>query len=149
MKICLVCSSGGHFLQLHSLRDFWERQERFWVTFRGRDTESFLQGEQVYWAHEPTNRNVKNLIRNMLLAVRLLSRERPRSVVTTGAGVAVPFIYVARTLRIRTVYIESLTRVDNLSLSGKLVYPVVDHLLVQWPELAARYGKALYKGQVL
>jgi UDP-N-acetylglucosamine:LPS N-acetylglucosamine transferase len=70
-------------------------------------------------------------------------------IISTGAGVAVPFIYVGRLLGIRTIYLESWTRVKGLSLSARLVYPVVDVMLVQWPEVAGKYAKAMFKGQVL
>lgn len=149
MKICLVCSSGGHFFQLYSLKKFWAGFEHYWVTFPGHDTHSLLFNENVYWAYYPTNRNIKNLIRNLILAIKILRRENPDVVISTGAGVSVPFIYIANLLKIKTIYIESLTRINSLSMSGKMVYPVVDHLIAQWPELEERYGKAIFIGQVI
>jgi len=147
-KICLVCSSGGHFLELISLLPLWEEHERFWVTFRGMDTESALQEESVHWAYQPTNRSVVNCLRNFFLAWKILRREKPDIVFSSGAGVSVPFIYAGRMLGVPCLYLESLTRVQTLSLSAKLVYPVVDVLLVQWPKLAARYKRARFEGRV-
>lgn len=149
MKICLVCSCGGHFLQLFNLKDFWSTKERFWVTFNAPDTRSLLSEEAVYHAYHPTNRNIRNMIRNMFLAFKILIREKPDLVISTGAGVAVPFIYVAKILKIKSIYIESITRVNKLSLSGSLIYPIVDNLIVQWPELEKRYKKAKFAGQVI
>jgi len=149
MKLCLVCSSGGHFLQLHSLKELWREYERFWVTFPHKDTQFLLQNEKKYWANYPTNRNIKNLIKNIFLAWKILiKKEKPDIVISTGAGVSVPFIYIARLVGIKTVYIESLARINNLSLSGKLVYPLAHYFLVQWPELAKKYQKAKFVGQV-
>ncbi|GJL78472.1 MAG: hypothetical protein NPINA01_14610 [Nitrospinaceae bacterium] len=108
-----------------------------------------LSQDDHYWAYSPTNRNIKNLFRNAFLAFKILKREKPDLILTTGAGIAVPFVYTAKLFGIKTVYVESLTRVDDLSLTGKLIYPVVDHLLVQWPELAGKFKKASFKGQVL
>jgi len=149
MKLCLVCSSGGHFFQLRSLNALWHRHDRFWVTFSSQDTSSLLGDEKVFWAYQPTNRNIKNLIKNTFLAVKILRAERPDAIISTGAGVAVPFLYMGRLMGVKTIYIESLTRVNDLSLSGKLVYPIVDKMLVQWPQLAGRYKKALFQGQVV
>lgn len=149
MKICLVCSSGGHFRQLYCLKEFWKRHTRLWVTFKKPDTQTLLSQDDHYWAYSPTNRNIKNLFRNAFLAFKILKREKPDLILTTGAGIAVPFVYTAKLFGIKTVYVESLTRVDDLSLTGKLIYPVVDHLLVQWPELAGKFKKASFKGQVL
>ena len=149
MKISLVCSSGGHFFQLYSLKEFWSQYERSWVTFPGKDTQFLLHTEKVYWAYYPTNRNIKNFILNFFLALKHLRQEKPQVVISTGAGVSVPFIYMAKLSGIKTVYVESLTRINQLSLSAFLVYPVVDHLIVQWPELARKYKKAKFMGQVI
>lgn len=149
MKLCLVASSGGHLMQLIRLRPAWIRHERFWVTFEKEDAKTLLGGERVFWAHYPTNRSLRNLIRNLMLAWRLLRTERPGTVISTGAGVGVPFLWLARLLGIRTVFIDSLTRIRDISLSGKLVYPVVHRFFVQWPELARRYPRAVYGGTVL
>lgn len=149
MKLCLVCSSGGHFLQLYSLKELWGDYDRFWVSFPNSDTRSLIESEKKYWAHHPTNRNIKNLVKNLFLAYKILRKERPDAIISTGAGIAVPFMYVGKLFGINTLFIESLTRVESLSLSGKLVYPVVRHFLVQWPQLAEKYKKAVYKGQVI
>jgi UDP-N-acetylglucosamine:LPS N-acetylglucosamine transferase len=149
MKICLVCSAGGHFYELYGLNPLWRQHRRFWVTFKKEDTEFLLKNEKVYWAYSPTNRNLKNLIRNFYLAARILPRERPDAIISTGAGVAVPFLYLGRLLGSRTVYIESMARITSLSLTGRLVYPAARDFFVQWPELDGFYSRARFKGQVL
>ena len=147
--ICLVCSAGGHFMQLHSLEDLWREERRIWVTLPAADTESLLAGETVRWAHGPTNRNVLNLLRNLRLAFSVLREYRPRVVLSTGAGIGVPFVWAARLLGIRTIFIEDMTRVTRLSMSGRLVYGVADLFLVQWPELAERHPRAQFRGRFL
>ena len=66
-KLCLVCSSGGHFQQLYSLGKFWQQYPRFWVTFDKIDTHCFLENEKVYWAFYPTTRNLWNFFMNLFL----------------------------------------------------------------------------------
>lgn len=149
MKVGLICSSGGHFFQLYLLREYWEEFDRFWVTFLGSDTKNLLEGEKTYWAYSPTNRNIKNFFRNLYLAINIIRKEKPDVIISTGAGVAVPFLCLGRLLGKKTIYIESLTRIRDISLSGKLVYPVVDTLLVQWEELGKKYKKAKFVGQVI
>jgi beta-1,4-N-acetylglucosaminyltransferase len=142
----LVASSGGHLLQLVQLRDQWPTQRRHWVTFDKPDARSLLRGEEVTWAHHPTNRSLPNLLRNLVLAFRLIARLRPSAIVTTGAGVAVPFCYVGRVFGARIVYIESFSRIHEPSLTGRLVHPVADRFFVQWPELLTRYRRAEFRG---
>jgi beta-1,4-N-acetylglucosaminyltransferase len=147
--VLLVASSGGHLLELLELADRYEPGARHWVTFDKPDARTLLAGERVTYAYGPTNRHVGNLIRNAFLAARVMRRIRPRAVITTGAGVCVPFLYAARALGRRAIYVESLARIDQLSLTGRLVYPVVTHLFVQWPELARRYRRGRYVGAIL
>jgi beta-1,4-N-acetylglucosaminyltransferase len=147
--VCLlVASSGGHLLQLVQLKDEWSRSGRNWVTFDMPDAHSLLRGESVTHAYHPTNRNAGNLLRNLALAVRLCLRVRPKAIVTTGAGLAVPFCYVGRLFGARIVYIESFSRIVEPSLTGRLVHPVAHRFFVQWPQLRRAYRKAEFRGAV-
>lgn len=149
MKVALVSSSGGHLLQLHQLRSWWEQHERFWVTFPTVDARSLLAEEQTAWAYHPTTRNVFNLVRNLGLAWRLLRRGRPDVVVSTGAGIAFPFFLIARLLGVKTVYLEVYDRVDLTTLTGRLCRPLTDLFLVQWEEQLRLYPRATLVGPVL
>jgi beta-1,4-N-acetylglucosaminyltransferase len=147
--LLLVCSSGGHLLQLVGLGAAFDHLPRVWVTFDKPDARALLADEHVIHAHGPTNRNVGNLLRNLRLARTVLRRERPCAVLSTGAGVAVPFAWTARAMGIPVVYVESVTRIDALSLSGRMIKPVASELFVQWPELAASTPGARYEGSNL
>lgn len=147
--VILVCSTGGHLLQLLGFAPAWEGRTRLWVTHANSDAKSLLRGESVVYAHSPTTRNVPNLLRNLLLAWRVVRRERPRALVTTGAGVAVPFAWIAWLHGVPVAYVESLTRVDGLSMSARLIAPVAARLYVQWPELASSHARAEYHGNLL
>jgi beta-1,4-N-acetylglucosaminyltransferase len=136
--LLLVCSAGGHLLQMLELQAAWEGFPRVWVTFDKSDTRSLLREERVLHAHGPTNRNLPNALRNLRLAFRILRRERPCAIVSTGAGIAVPFAWVGRLLGVPSVYVESVTRIDRLSLSGRLIRPIAKRMYVQWPEVAAK-----------
>lgn len=145
-----MCSSGGHLAQLHCLDAWWRHHERFWVTFDKPDAVSQLAGERVYWGHHPTNRNLRNLARNALLAVKVLARERPDLIVSNGAGIAVPFFWVGKVLfGTRTVYVEVYDRIDSPTLTARLVHPVLDQMVVQWEDQRAFYPEAEMLGPVL
>lgn len=147
-RLLLVCSSGGHLLQLVTMRPAWEEHDRLWVTFPKSDAQSLLADERVTWAHSPTNRNIKNLLRNGWLAWRVIRKERPTVVITTGAGVAVPFCYVGWLLGAHIIYVESFARVKDRSLTGRLVRPVAHLFLVQWKDLLALFPGSRYEGKV-
>lgn len=144
VRVLLVCSTGGHLAQLHRLESWWSTHDRVWVTFQKADAESLLEGERVIWAHHPTTRNIPNLLRNLVLAWRVLRTEQPDVIVSDGAGVAVPFFWLARRKQCRTVYLEVFDRVESPTLTGRLCRPFTDLFLVQWPE-----QQRFYKGSVV
>jgi len=149
VKFCLVSSSGGHLLQLFVLEEWWKKHERFWVTFKKEDAISLLEKETVYWAYFPTNRNIKNLIKNIYIALKILFKERPDIIVSTGAGVAVSFFYLGKLLGAKLIYIEVYDRIDSPTLTGKLVYPITDAFVLQWEEQKKFYPKGQVLGQLL
>lgn len=146
--VLLVCSSGGHLLQLAALRPAWSDFSRAWVTFDKSDARSLLRDERVVFAYGPTNRSILNLVRNLRLAASVIRRARPKVILTTGAGVAVPFAWVGRLAGARVVYVESFTRIEGPSLSCRMIAPVADRLYVQWPELVARLRGSRHVGNV-
>lgn len=150
VEVLLVCSGGGHLIQLHSLRDAWSGLSHSWVIGAGKKSYVFslLKGEDVVFARVPTYRNVKNLVRNTLLAWKVLARARPAVIVTTGAAVAIPFAWLGRLRGARVVYVESLTRIDKPSLSCRLIRPVADRIYVQWPDLLKALPNARYEGGI-
>ncbi len=149
IDVLLVCSAGGHLMQLRMLETVWGDRNRVWVTHRREDALSLLAAEEVVFAHGPTTRNIPNLLRNLLLAWRTTRRLRPSVMLTTGAGVAVPFAWIARFHGTKVVYVESLTRIHRPSLSCRLIAPVASRIYAQWPELAETMPRARFVGSVL
>jgi len=148
-SVLLVGSSGGHLAQLLAVAHLWDADRRSYVTFDTADAVSLLDGEQVTWAYHPTTRNVRNLLRNSLLAVRELRRRRPDVVVSTGAAVAVPFFLAARTMRIPTVYVEVYDRIDSPTLTGRLCRPFASLFCVQWSEQTVFYKGSQLVGSLM
>lgn len=148
-RALIVASPGGHMLQMLALEPSWSDLERTWVTLRSPDVEYLLAEEDdVVYGHGPTPRNIGNFFRNLRLARRVLRDRDPAVIVSTGAGLALPFFLLGRLQRRRLVYVESITRVERLALTGRLVYPLVDAFFVQWESLTSR-RRARFHGSVL
>ena len=147
-KFLIVGSSGGHLTHMYMLKDIWSKHDRAWVTFDKADANSILKDEKVYHCYFPTNRNIKNLIRNTFLAIKVLWKEKPDLIISSGAAVAVPFFYLGKLRGAKTVYIEVFDRIDKPTLTGKLVYPVTDKFIVQWDEMKKVYKKAINLGSI-
>lgn len=132
-----------------TLEPSWRELQTTWVTLPGADVDYLLHDRQVVLGFGPTNRSVSNLLRNLRVAWRTIRAERPDVILSTGAGLAVPFFLIGRLHRCRCVYVESLTRIHRLSLSGRVVYPLASAFFVQWPDAARGRRKAIYAGSLL
>lgn len=142
LKISLVGSSGGHLTHLMQIRQFWENKDRFWVTFEKPDAISQLKDEKIYWCYYPTNRNIKNLLKNTYLSFKVIIKEKPDVIISSGAAVAIPFFYVGKLFNVKLIYIEVYDRIDTPTVTGKLVYPICDEFIVQWEEQLKFYPNA-------
>jgi len=149
-RILLVGSSGGHLAQLMPLEPWWREHPHAWVTFDTPDALALLDDEEnVIWAHHPTARNARNLVRNTGQAISVMRRFRPTTVISAGAAVALPYFVLARLTGRRTVFIEVFDRIRTPTLTGRLVSPFTDLMLVQWAEQQALYDDAIEVGPLL
>lgn len=145
----MVSTQGGHLAQLLALQDWYVGRERLWVCPDTPDVRDRLAGERVTNSHSPTTRNVPNLLRNLVLAWRVLRRERPSLVVSAGAGVAVPFFVMAWVLRIPTAFIEVFDRMDSPTMTGRLCGPFASRRIVQWKSQQEFYPRSELVGPLL
>lgn len=148
-SVLLVSTQGGHLTQLLVLDSWWRGHERVWVCPDTPDVADRLRGERVITSWSPTTRNLRNTVRNFVLAVRVLRRERPGIVLSAGAGVAFPFFVVARMMGVPTVFIEVYDRVDSPTLTGRLCGPFTTRRIVQWEQQLAFYPDARLVGPLL
>lgn len=148
MKICLVGSSGGHLAHLYMLKPFWKDRDRFWVTFDKEDARSLLEEERMYFAYYPSNRSIKALIINTNRAFKILLKEKPNLIISSGAAPAIPFFWIGKMMGIKSIYIEVYDRIDTSTIAGKMCYPVADKFIVEWEEMKKVYPKAINLGSI-
>lgn len=143
MKIALVCSHGGHFSELSLLSGF-SGEDAILISYRSPRTEAFPGRKYLF---ENFGQKPWKLLISLPSILLIMLREKPKAVVSNGAEIAVPFMFLARLMGIRTLFIESYTRIDSPTVTGRLVYPFCNDFLVLWPEMLKRYGsKARYIG---
>lgn len=148
MKICFVGSSGGHLTHLYMLKPFWEDKERFWCTFDKEDAKSLLKGEKMYPVYFPSNRSIKALLINTCRAIKILRKEKPDLIISSGAAPAIPFFVIGKLMGAKTAYIEVFDRIDKPTVSGKMCYPFADKFIVEWEEMKKVYPKAINCGSI-
>lgn len=124
MTTLLVCSVGGHLAQLHRLAPQLEgiEEDRVWVTFDCAQSRSLLGGEEAVLLDYVGPRDVRGVLRHAASAVGLFAGSgRFSSVVSTGSGIALSFLPVGRAHGVSCHYIESFTRTQGPSLTGRLL----------------------------
>ena len=149
MKICLVSSGGGHISQLLKLAESWTGHETFCVTTTGVVTERLREYGEVYVVGECNRERLLRLIWVLARSTRVILREKPDVVMSTGAAVGCIFCFLGKLLGAKAIWIDSITNVDHISLSGRMVRYVADLFLVQWPELAGQYSNVEYVGAMV
>lgn len=100
----------------------------------------------------PTDSRIMSFFRTiftLILSLLYFVVYKPNLVVSCGTGITVPVFFAARLLGIKTTFIESMSRVESLSITGRLLLGKTDLFIVQWPALANRIPNTIYGGQLL
>jgi UDP-N-acetylglucosamine transferase subunit ALG13 len=136
-----VASTGGHLEQLFLLAEKWGwlGQGRPWLTFDNEQSRSLLECEDVTYIPYVKPRDIRGTYASVAPIARAIRSHHVEDVVSTGAAVAISAAVAAEVTRKNFVYIESIARVTNLSLTGRLVQlmPHVERY-VQHDDLKAR-----------
>lgn len=104
------------------------------------------EAEKVHWLPYQAPRDIIALLRNISASFKVVNSERPDVIISTGASIAINFVLLSKLFGVKFIFIESISRSQDLSLSGKIVYFFADEFYVQWPELCEKYSKAIFQG---
>jgi len=146
----LVASTGGHLAQLHTLASRFDPapNRRTWVTFDTPQSRSLLAGEDVRFVPYTSPRDWRNVGRNAAVAGRLLRTGRYEHVVSTGAGIALSFLPLARAFGVPVTYIESAARSAGPSMTGRILerIPGLDMACQyhRWADERWRYAGSIF-----
>ncbi|XP_071954276.1 UDP-N-acetylglucosamine transferase subunit ALG14-like [Antedon mediterranea] len=98
--------------------------------------------------------SVFSTLYSTLYAFPLVFKVAPDLILCNGPGTCIPLCFAGFIMRILglkkviQVYVESICRVQHLSLSGKIMYHFADHIIVQWESLQKIYPKSKYLGKI-
>lgn len=119
----LIASTGGHLAEMLALapRLAPASSDELWVTFDSDQSRSLLAGRRVEFVRDTPPRDWRAVVHNVGAAQHVLSKYDVGSAISSGAGVALSFLPLARVRGIPTHYIESCARIDGPSLTGRLL----------------------------
>lgn len=146
MKICIVSSCGGHLTEVRALQSVYQLYDHFYVLNNHIKLPDDMQGKTYFIKH--SERDWK-FMWNLWEAWRILRVERPRVLLSTGAGPIVPFSIIGKALKIPTIFVETFTRVAHPSLTGRIMYWLADRFFYQWESLSRFFPKGIYCGPLV
>lgn len=149
LRICLAASGGGHLSQLLKLAESYNSYETFYITTTEVMRKKLRKVGRVYIVGECNRKHPWRVIKVLLRCIRIVYREKPHVVISTGAAPGCLTCFLSKLIGAKVIWIDSITNVQTLSLSGRMVRHIADMLLVQWPELTARYENAEYVGAII
>ncbi|MBS3795659.1 MAG: hypothetical protein KGY80_12215 [Candidatus Thorarchaeota archaeon] len=158
-KIAVVLGRGGHTAQTFSLVDLLgERFEYVYlIGILDSLTPKKIRLDGLIFPVLPPrllpqDSKILSALRTvvtLILSFLYLVIARPVAAISCGTGMTVPIFLAARLLGIPTVFIESMSRVEDLSITGRFLLNRTDLFMVQWPQLADKLEGVVYGGQLL
>lgn len=146
-RVLAIASGGGHWTQLMRLRTAFDGQD---VTFVGVKEiyRTDVNPHRFYAVSDVSRMNKSAIVFLIVKLLFILIKERPDVVITTGSAPGMLALRLGKIFGARTVWIDSIANVEEMSLSGRKVRKFADLWLTQWPHLADAEGPA-YLGRVL
>lgn len=149
VKIALVSSTGGHLNELKRVIPAVKGYEFFIITEKSNMNSDLKTEWKIYYLNQQERKNLsffKNIAINMFKSLSILFREKPKVIITTGAGVVFPICFFGKLIGSKVIYIESYAKISSPSLTGKVIYKFADEFYIQWESLRKYYPKAKYRG---
>jgi UDP-N-acetylglucosamine:LPS N-acetylglucosamine transferase len=147
IKVMLVASSGGHWVQLNRLAPAFKNCNKIFVTTKPKYRDNVKNYRFIFVPD--ANRWNKFLILRLALSVLIhLIAIRPDVVVSTGAAPGFFAVFFGKKLGAKTIWLDSIANVEELSMSGRMAGKHADLWLTQWEHLAKPDGPK-YLGAVV
>lgn len=146
-KLLAISSPGGHWIQLNRL---CKQLENCYDIIYAMPDALFKpqQNTRVYSIVDVSADDKWRLLPCALQVLYILLKERPKAILSTGAAPGAVAIGLGKLLGIRTIWVDSIANVKQLSRAGRLVQKHADVFLTQWQHLSDGQT-VLFKGAVL
>jgi exopolysaccharide biosynthesis glucuronosyltransferase PssD len=141
-RVLAIASGGGHWVQLLRMRPAWEGCDVAYATTHPDYERDVRAGAEAavaprFHVFPDANRHKPlHLLYQLAAITRILLRERPDVVISTGASAGYFALRIAKYMRSRTIWVDSIANAEELSLAGQHVRRFADLWLTQWPHLA-------------
>ena len=158
LKILVVLGDGGHTAEIINLVGLLgpEYAYSYVITNSDRISENKITiPGPVDYVMRPRAKDEKiwlaaiKCVYSLWQAARLLNKVRPDVVLGSGPAVLIPIALLSKLTRVKLIFVETGSRVNNLSLTGRIMWRLADLFFVQWEQLRERYPDAIFAGRLL
>lgn len=146
-NILLVCSGGGHWVQLSKLLPALADRKILIATVDTSVSSAYPHCD-FFKVSDFNRREPLKGIKGFVQIFKIVYRSKASCVISTGAAPGLLGLIAAKLMGKKTLWIDSIANPKQISLSGRIAGYFVDELLTQWPDLS-KCGKAKYKGRIL
>ncbi|MGB0958214.1 MAG: UDP-N-acetylglucosamine--LPS N-acetylglucosamine transferase [Litorivicinus sp.] len=147
MKVLLVSSCGGHWVEMMRTRPAFEGHQLFYASTDASYAEHNPE-RPFYTIPEASRWSKPRLVWQALVCFVVILRVRPDVLLTTGASVGFFSLVFAKWLGAKTIWLDSIANATELSMSGQKAGRHADLFLTQWPELERPNGP-VFEGAVI
>lgn len=158
MKLLVVLGEGGHTAELLNLVSLLGGKYKYHYIMTKNDNLSFqkitIPGpiHRLYRAREKNTKLIDAIIKTLIDGIKsfwLIIRVRPDAILSCGPAIAVPVSIAGKILGRKVIFVETGSRVNHMSLTGRIMYHCADLFFVQWPQLKKKLPRAIYAGRLI
>ncbi|OCA84621.1 PssD/Cps14F family polysaccharide biosynthesis glycosyltransferase [Bacillus sp. FJAT-27986] len=150
MKICFAASSGGHFEQLMMLFDLMTSHSSFIITEK-TNYDTNTKGIKKYELSQINRKEMFFILKFIVIffkSLKIFFEEKPDVIISTGALSTVPILLIGKIFKKKIIFIESFSKINSPTITGRIMYKIADLFIIQWEELRKFYPKAVYGGGI-
>jgi UDP-N-acetylglucosamine:LPS N-acetylglucosamine transferase len=154
-NVIFVSSAGGHLSELLRLAPLFDSYNYVVITEKTPTSEALKEKYNteymVYGSRHYFLKYIFVFLSNIILSIKYILKYKPHTIVTTGAHTGGIMSFFGKLFGAKVIFIESLAKVDSLSMTGKNVYRfrLADKFYVQWEELTKKYKRPEYIGRLI
>lgn len=153
-NVLFIASTGGHLHELMQLSPMFKKYDYHIITektksnLKLKDTYQDKISYLIYGTKDHKASYPFKLLYNCFKSLYFYIKYHPDYIITTGTHTAGPICCLGKIFGSKVIYIETFANIHTKTITGKLLYKVADHFIVQWPSMKKLYPKSIDGGWI-
>ena len=153
-NVLFIASTGGHLHELMQLSPMFKKYDYHIITEKTKSNlklKDTYQDKISYLVYGTKDHKVSypfKLLYNCFKSLYFYIKYHPDYIITTGTHTAGPICCLGKIFGSKVIYIETFANIHTKTITGKLLYKVADHFIVQWPSMKKLYPKSIDGGWI-